>query len=221
MALKIKNDSLSPPLPPSDEPDATFMDYVKLFRPHHMKALIWKNFLWMWRNVGVMLFIIGLPCLQIILFCWAIGHDPRGLKIAVSNHELSQSGFDDCPVIDGCNYTLLSCRYLNVLRRKEIVIVSICRDNELNEWRILWAALIGKALMWQILLFIRYVRYRNCMVRTRMLDWRWNVAMHGVRWYSKVTIRRHWFSAQNKDVPPMITLSKHQILASILTCLVS
>lgn len=125
LSLKMKNESVTPPLPPSDAPATTFIDYVKLFRPHHMKALIWKNFLWMWRNVGVMLFIIGLPCLQIILFCWAIGHDPHGLKIAVSNHELQQSGFADCPTIDGCNYTLLSCRYLNVLRDKEIIIVCI------------------------------------------------------------------------------------------------
>lgn len=91
-----------------------------------MKALIWKNFLWMWRNVGVMAFIIGLPCLQIILFCWAIGHDPTGLKIAVANLELNgtATGDDACPLYEGCNYTLLSCRYLNVLKRKNVILVS-------------------------------------------------------------------------------------------------
>lgn len=41
-----------PPLPPEDEPPATLKDYLSLFKPHHLKALIWKNFLWMWRNVG-------------------------------------------------------------------------------------------------------------------------------------------------------------------------
>lgn len=89
-----------------------------------MKALIWKNFLWMWRNVGVMAFIIGLPCLQIILFCLAIGHDPKGLKLAISNHELNATGMENCPVTVGCNYTLLSCRYLDILRKKDMVIVS-------------------------------------------------------------------------------------------------
>lgn len=112
----------TPPLPPEDEASLSFTDYLKLFRPHHMKALIWKNFLWMWRNVGVMAFIIGLPCLQIILFCWAIGHDPTGLKLAVANHELNST--DECPVTEGCNYTLLSCRYLNILKKKNVVIVS-------------------------------------------------------------------------------------------------
>lgn len=119
-----KSDMISP-LPPSEEQPAKLIDYIKVFKPHHMKALIWKNFLWMWRNVGVMAFIIGLPCLQIILFCLAIGHDPKGLKLAVSNHELNGTGPDDCPVNEGCNYTLLSCRYLNILKQKEMVIVSI------------------------------------------------------------------------------------------------
>lgn len=120
-------DSTSP-LPPSEEQPATLIDYVKVFKPHHMKALIWKNFLWMWRNVGVMAFIIGLPCLQIILFCLAIGHDPKGLKLAISNHELNSTALNDCPVYEGCNYTLLSCRYLDVLRQKDMVIVSMNRE---------------------------------------------------------------------------------------------
>lgn len=43
-----------------------------------IKALIQKNFLRMWRNVGVMLFIFALPVMQVILFCLAIGRDPTG-----------------------------------------------------------------------------------------------------------------------------------------------
>lgn len=96
---KVSNE-LTPPLPPSEEQPRTLIDYVKVFRPHHMKALIWKNFLWMWRNVGVMAFIIGLPCLQIILFCLAIGHDPKGLRLAVTDHELARYNFTDCPIVD-------------------------------------------------------------------------------------------------------------------------
>lgn len=123
LPLKASSDISAPPLPPLEESPRTLIDYVKILRPHHMKALIWKNFLWMWRNVGVMAFIIGLPCLQIILFCWAIGHDPTGLTMAVSNHELAESGFDSCPKIEGCNYTLMSCRYLNILQTKKNVVV--------------------------------------------------------------------------------------------------
>lgn len=52
-----------------------------------LRALLQKNFLRMWRNVGVMLFIFALPVMQVILFCLAIGGDPKGLKLAIVNHE--------------------------------------------------------------------------------------------------------------------------------------
>jgi hypothetical protein len=73
-----------------------------------------------------MAFIIGLPVCQIILFCLAIGHDPTGLNIAVANHELSEAQLSEqnCPIYSGCNYTLLSCRYLEFLKNRSVVVVS-------------------------------------------------------------------------------------------------
>lgn len=56
-----------------------------------MRALLQKNFLRMWRNVGVMLFIFALPVMQVILFCLAIGRDPTGLKLAVANMEMNDT----------------------------------------------------------------------------------------------------------------------------------
>lgn len=56
-----------------------------------MKALLTKNFLRMWRNVGVMLFIFALPVMQVILFCLAIGRDPQGLNIAIVNGEMNDT----------------------------------------------------------------------------------------------------------------------------------
>lgn len=53
-----------------------------------IRALLQKNLLRMWRNVGVMLFIFALPVMQVILFCLAIGRDPTGLKLAVVNNEM-------------------------------------------------------------------------------------------------------------------------------------
>ena len=35
-------------LPPEDPAPYKF----QMLNPKHMQALIWKNFLWMWRNVG-------------------------------------------------------------------------------------------------------------------------------------------------------------------------
>lgn len=42
----------APPLPPEEDTKVPFIEYFKFAKPIHMQALIWKNFLWMWRNVG-------------------------------------------------------------------------------------------------------------------------------------------------------------------------
>lgn len=56
-----------------------------------IRALLQKNFLRMWRNVGVMLFIFVLPVMQVILFCLAIGRNPTGLHIAIVNKEMNDT----------------------------------------------------------------------------------------------------------------------------------
>ncbi|KAI4501773.1 hypothetical protein M0802_003108 [Mischocyttarus mexicanus] len=88
----------------------------------HMKALIWKNFLWMWRNFGIMAFIIGLPVIQIVIFCLSIGKDPINLRFALVNKELNSSMNECIPTI-GCNTTLLSCRFLSHLKNKSVVFL--------------------------------------------------------------------------------------------------
>jgi hypothetical protein len=43
----------APPLPPpEDDYDNSCLDHFKIVKTNHMRALIWKNFLWMWRNFG-------------------------------------------------------------------------------------------------------------------------------------------------------------------------
>ncbi|XP_031632902.1 ABC transporter G family member 20 isoform X4 [Contarinia nasturtii] len=78
-----------------------------------IRALLQKNFLRMWRNVGVMLFIFALPVMQVILFCLAIGRDPTGLRLAIANMEMNDT--IHCPTQKGCNFENLSCRYLSHL----------------------------------------------------------------------------------------------------------
>lgn len=70
-----------------------------------------------------MLFIVGLPVSQIVLFALSIGHDPKGLPIAVKNYELDTIN-DGCHYIPGCNNTRLSCRYIKQLEDRSMVIVS-------------------------------------------------------------------------------------------------
>ncbi|CAH0398024.1 unnamed protein product [Chilo suppressalis] len=79
-----------------------------------IKALIQKNILRMWRNVGVMMFIFVLPVMQVILFCLAIGRDPTDLKLAIVNDD-AQLVNGECMFNSSCSMKNLSCRYLSHL----------------------------------------------------------------------------------------------------------
>lgn len=120
--ISIAPDDNVPPidLPPEEDHPRSCSDYFKIFNGSHMKALIWKNFLWMWRNYPVMLFIIGLPVFQAILFCMSIGHDPKGLHLSVVNYELETG--EKCSHIPGCDAAKLSCNYLSYLEDKTFVL---------------------------------------------------------------------------------------------------
>lgn len=109
-------------IPPDDVRPARISDYLFVLKGNHMKALIWKNLLWMVRNIPVMLFIIALPVAQIILFCLSIGHDPVNLPVAVVNYEANNS--ENCEKSLTCNTTQLSCNYLGYLQRRALNLVS-------------------------------------------------------------------------------------------------
>ncbi|CAG9815832.1 unnamed protein product [Phaedon cochleariae] len=103
-----------PELPPEDKPEVFYRDYLKIVKLTHMRALIWKNFLWMWRNIPIMMFIIGLPVAQIILFSLSVGHEPVGIHLSVVNKEIDYPA-EHCKQQLGCNSTRLSCNYLEYL----------------------------------------------------------------------------------------------------------
>lgn len=77
----------------------------------------------------MMLFIIGLPVVQIILFCLSIGKDPVGLRLAIVNNELNSS-MEECIPTIGCNLTLLSCRFLQHLEKRKVVYIPYETDEE-------------------------------------------------------------------------------------------
>lgn len=76
-----------------------------------------------------MLFIIGLPVAQIVLFCLSIGKNPVGLKLAIVNNELNNS-MQPCFPTTGCDWSLLSCRYLQHLQKKTIYLLPYENDEE-------------------------------------------------------------------------------------------
>ncbi|KAK3921289.1 ABC transporter G family member 23 [Frankliniella fusca] len=116
-------------LPPEDETPFSCKDMFMILSPHRMKALIWKNFLWMWRNFGVMAFVIGLPVLQICLFCFSIGRPPLGLHLAIVNNELN-NWTDPCHFNTNCTIEMLSCRYLAELQKYNVVEVPYPNEME-------------------------------------------------------------------------------------------
>lgn len=76
-----------------------------------------------------MAFIIGLPVIQIVLFCISIGKDPIGLKIAIVNNELKNST-DICVPTISCDTSQLSCRFLDHLKNKSLVFLPYETEEE-------------------------------------------------------------------------------------------
>ncbi|XP_032678844.1 ABC transporter G family member 23 [Odontomachus brunneus] len=136
----VDDGNLPSELPPEEKGSSK----STMLNPMHMKALIWKNFLWMWRNVGMMAFIVGLPAVQIILFCFSIGKDPVGLQLAIVNHELNSTVMEPCIPTTGCDLSLLSCRYLQYLTKRTLVLLPYDNDEESRsavEKGLVWAAI--------------------------------------------------------------------------------
>ena len=90
----------------------------------HMNALIWKNFLWMRRNVNIVIFLIWFPILNLVGFYYTIGQEPRSTPVAVVNHEFN-GDFLSCPVTNRCDYEYLSCHYLKLLQSRDVYLVRI------------------------------------------------------------------------------------------------
>ncbi|XP_038219569.1 ABC transporter G family member 20 [Zerene cesonia] len=121
-------------LPPEEDPPEGYLERIKPMKWHHMKALIWKNFWSLFRNFGLLSFIIGLPLSQMVLFCLAIGHYPVGVPIGIVNYEIHNSSTVLCdypknkcpqdPTTYEWNLTRFSCQYLDFLSRRQWNLIS-------------------------------------------------------------------------------------------------
>lgn len=113
---------LATDVPPEEEVQISWKDRLQFCKGSHMRALVWKNGLWMLRNIPILSFLIGLPMAQVILFCLAIGKDPINLDIAVTNKELDHFT-DACKFVPGCNTSKLSCNYISYLEKQDLITV--------------------------------------------------------------------------------------------------
>ncbi|KAK5638416.1 hypothetical protein RI129_012711 [Pyrocoelia pectoralis] len=97
-----------------------------ILKKHVVKALMWKNFLWMWRHFPIMITTFILPILTVFVFCSCIGGDPTNLKIAVVNHETETR---KCEPLK-CHSTQLSCHFLRYLDKKAMKLIYYDDENE-------------------------------------------------------------------------------------------
>ncbi|XP_014252734.1 ABC transporter G family member 20-like [Cimex lectularius] len=104
-----------------EEKTDIWKDITMLIKPHHIKALVWKNALWMIRNYGMVLFIFFLPLIEMFLFYNAVGTDPKGLKLAVLNRESPENIL--CSYNSSCDLKMLSCRFLRHLNKRNHELV--------------------------------------------------------------------------------------------------
>lgn len=78
-----------------------------------------------------MVFLFLLPLVQTYFFNLAIGHDPKGLNIAVVNNEIYQRHIEECKpeyykgcFLDKPQDVMMSCAYVETIKSKSMNVVS-------------------------------------------------------------------------------------------------
>ncbi|XP_063608596.1 ABC transporter G family member 20-like [Penaeus indicus] len=61
--------------------------YERVFSLYRFSALLIKNFIRLWRNIGFLLFSFLMPPLQTVLFCLTVGGTPYDLPMAIVNDD--------------------------------------------------------------------------------------------------------------------------------------
>ncbi|KAI9558715.1 ABC protein [Daphnia sinensis] len=89
---------------------------------HRLDALVRKNYLISFRNIGIFLFIYFLPAFQATIFNVTLGHEPKNLKMAIVNDEVNSRQGQICNYTTDCSYSMLSCRYLRYVNKKIIQV---------------------------------------------------------------------------------------------------
>uniref|UniRef100_A0A146KSQ4 ABC transporter G family member 23 n=1 Tax=Lygus hesperus TaxID=30085 RepID=A0A146KSQ4_LYGHE len=98
-----------------------------IFTSQCFKAELVKNGFFIWRNKPMLLFLFGLPLVITFLFNMAIGHSPKGMRMAMVSME-TPNGVYDCiappPPGMACNFSYpLSCRFAHKLRDNGLELV--------------------------------------------------------------------------------------------------
>ncbi|KZS17644.1 ABC protein, subfamily ABCH [Daphnia magna] len=89
---------------------------IALPSSYRLNALVRKNFMVTFRNIGIFVLLYFLPAFQATVFNVTLGHEPTGIKMAIVNDELNPSQGRVCNYSTDCSYSMLSCRYLRYIK---------------------------------------------------------------------------------------------------------
>ena len=87
-SIRVKDDQVSKNFQIANGSEVCY----NLLQWSRLKALLVKNFIRMWRNLGFLVFQFIIPTVQVSLFCLAIGREPKGMSVAVVNEEVGAGG---------------------------------------------------------------------------------------------------------------------------------
>ncbi|KAF2883419.1 hypothetical protein ILUMI_22753 [Ignelater luminosus] len=100
-------------------------------KAHHVRALVWKNGLWLISHIPILLFTLTMPVIQMVLFLVCIGHNPRDLPIAVVNYESNND--PNCNTTLFCNSSRLSCSYFSYIKAHGLNLIYYNSEEEATE----------------------------------------------------------------------------------------
>ncbi|KAK3912764.1 ABC transporter G family member 20, partial [Frankliniella fusca] len=81
-----------------------------------VKALLWKNFMWIWRHRMISAAFLFLPAVIALAYNGGVGRNPRDLMVAVVDRETDCAGWAGVGLVDCAAPRHLSCIFLDEMR---------------------------------------------------------------------------------------------------------
>uniref|UniRef100_A0A0A9YZT4 ABC transporter G family member 23 n=3 Tax=Lygus hesperus TaxID=30085 RepID=A0A0A9YZT4_LYGHE len=123
----ILNDYGDEDLPDDNKFNSTKSEYHLLqstcFEWDRVRAYSMKSFIWMRRNIALVLFTLLLPILQCTLISLTIGEDPCGIKLGIVNDEILTNTLAVTEETECASNSSLSREFLNILHSKGLTLV--------------------------------------------------------------------------------------------------
>ncbi|KAK5638425.1 hypothetical protein RI129_012720 [Pyrocoelia pectoralis] len=98
-------------------------------RGGHMRALIWKNYLWFRKNWQTFVRAIILPVMLLSIYCAAIGHKPVNFTVSIVNLEVKNCSDQEIY----CDSKQLSCAFLEYLAQKQLLMTFYSNEDDAIE----------------------------------------------------------------------------------------